>query len=211
MSIRRVLERILAGVVGTCIAVYLAAVGVNAQVASKVSWWPYQWLWILAGVAALGGVLWLVVMLQHDRETLRRSAPVTKDLPQDLTHHARRDNSEGLIDTNTVSGGETVQSAMAKINQVVLAKAEFDAAADDSEFPPSKTGEVLYAHDMTAEKLTDGRWQITLAAHSKPCAWMTEISGGWSVIHVRSGYIGKFSTEQQAFDAVREQARVLGY
>jgi hypothetical protein len=40
---------------------------------------------------------------------------------------------------------------------------------------------------------------------------MTEISGGWSVIHVGSGYVGKFSTEQQAFNAVREQPRVLGY
>jgi hypothetical protein len=44
-----------------CLGVYLAAVGVNAQVEGAADWWPYPWLWALAALALASSVLWLYV------------------------------------------------------------------------------------------------------------------------------------------------------
>jgi len=66
------IKTVTAAGVGASVAVWLAAVGVKAQVDGVVDWWPYPWLWLLAGFAVASGLLWVVLMLgpgRRQRET----------------------------------------------------------------------------------------------------------------------------------------------
>jgi hypothetical protein len=64
---RRVLTIITGGVFATAFAVWGLAIQVNTQMESVVHWWPYDWLWVLAGVTAAAFVVWLVLMLHKPK------------------------------------------------------------------------------------------------------------------------------------------------
>ncbi len=53
-----------AGIIGACVAIYLAAVGIAASVRDVDDWWPYPWLWALVALAALSGIVWIVAALR---------------------------------------------------------------------------------------------------------------------------------------------------
>jgi hypothetical protein len=69
--------------VGTGVAVYLAAVAVNAQVEDRADWWPYSWLWLLLVAAALSAAVWVYLMVTPEGPPGVRgavpSAPVAVD------------------------------------------------------------------------------------------------------------------------------------
>ena len=94
---------------------------------------------------------------------------------------------------------------MASIDRVVKAQAAIEAATDDSDFPPERTGEQIFGQSYHADRLTDGAWDIYGNGAILPIAKMSPIPGGWSVIHAQVGYIGKFRTELQVFEALDQQ------
>ncbi len=98
-----------------------------------------------------------------------------------------------------------ILDAVAKVDSVFNAQAEIEAATDDSDFPPERTGEQIFGQNYHAEKLTDGTWGIYGNGATLPIAKMSHIPGGWSVIHAQAGYIGKFRTELQVFEALDQQ------
>lgn len=70
----RLLNRSAYGALGSCCAVYLAAVGNFAQVEQEVVWWPYAWLWYLG---AAGAIAALAILLTHTlTDTPQKSSPV---------------------------------------------------------------------------------------------------------------------------------------
>ena len=104
---------------------------------------------------------------------------------------------------NLFGPANSIRDAVAAVDRIVNAKAEFEAANDDGDFPPEPTGEQIFGHGHRAAKLTDGTRRVYLNGETRPIAKMTEIpDGGWSLIHNQAGYLGKFRDELQVFDAL---------
>lgn len=59
----RVLKIVSGGFVPLAVGVWIGIVGIKAQVDNVVDYWPYPWLWALAGAALVCSAVWLVLML----------------------------------------------------------------------------------------------------------------------------------------------------
>lgn len=94
MGLRSIGVRVAAGVLGACFTVYLAAVGVYADVEGDANWWPYPWLAWVAALSLVAGAVWVTLALSAP--TSSKPEPVT-NAGVDLAFSARLEEVQSSL------------------------------------------------------------------------------------------------------------------
>ena len=71
----RILTIVTGGVFPLAVAVWIAAVSIDAQAHGPGDWWPYPWLYGLAGAATVAAIVWIVLMSGSSSLRRNRSKP----------------------------------------------------------------------------------------------------------------------------------------
>lgn len=174
---RKHILAILRWVMATVVTGLFASWGVTRE------FWILPWSPLVIGVVVACAISYVVI----DRWT-----PKAPPAPAVLTVPKPTSNPRSPM----------IRDALAAVDRVYKAQAKMEAANDDGDFPPEKTGEQIFGMSYHADKLTDGTWEIFDNGETRFIAKMSAIEGGWSVIHSRAGYIGKYRNEFQVFEAL---------
>lgn len=172
--VRSVLLVVLPSVVGACVAVYLAAVGLNGDVASTADWWPYPWLWVLAVIALACGVWWLVLMLRRGATSEPASAAA------DATSEA------GLSSEPAPTPAPVVAEAAAPVPETA---------------PGLET--VVEWGDMRATRAANGTWGVRWMSSNQPVGTITPIGQGfYHARHIHMGDAGQHASIEEALRGI---------
>lgn len=170
MTVRGVLTTASASGVGLCVAVYLAAVGVNADVEGEANWWPYWWLVIVLGVAAVLAVAWVLLVL----------------VPNEGRTDSARPDGEDQAEAVFVETGapRAVEPAAAPL------PAEPEEAPDPG---------VYTMGDMVATRAANGTWGVKWIKSNQRVGIIREHDNGtFEAFHVDMGSAGVYGSVADA-------------
>jgi hypothetical protein len=188
MTIRKVLARVLVGLNGLCVAVYLAAVSLNGQVTSTVSWWPYPWLSLVIVVFIFAGIAWIALEVEIKSGVGRQKRPVS------VMQSSRRPATVKPVPQRSVPAVSTPkQNAPASPKPVKETPAVL------------RNGSWVWNDLRATPRATDGRLVVTLHSSGQRIGILTHRKGGYEAIHGFTGVAGWYPTMSAALNTLFER------
>lgn len=209
---KHTLHLVAGGALGAGVAIYLAAVGVYAQVEGEANWWPYGWLWIVAAVMVLATVTWLVTVGSRDGPV--GSSPSAKSESNDLVPIgiesgttptapvAATSQSEPVVESGPSGALTTDDSGPVLPGARPLSTSQPGSPTDSAD----RTGDdnVVKWGEMIARRMPNDAWVVTWT-NGQRAGSITPIGQGWySALHVHGIDAGQHRSIEEAMHAIWE-------
>lgn len=185
--------RVVAGsTTGAGVTIYIAAVVLNAELTRELTWWPYSWLWWVAGVTAAAAIVWIWLI-----DWPRRTPPPASPSTQVASPAPDREEPERVLPPSDAVVPEPESTAVS----------EADAPPEpDPDLEPRvvSTPDRVEWRQMTARRMRNDAWVVTFPSGERVGSITPIGQGYFHALHVMGEDCGQHRSIEDAMHAIWE-------